>query len=294
MRNLDVVEAIHRQRSALVHELRRLGVTLRGGELPGRAPTLTAPDVRVDGPEILDGPDVRVDAMEAPEAPVLPPAPQDALLAEAIGQWEANRGTGLSVPEWPDAPGVDVALPPPEPIPLPQAIAVAPEGDVAPPVAVDVPVAPPVAPNPFTALDSLTAASMAVQAQTTNAVHTTTNTSNRSGDVHVAAGAITVTRRTGPVTGGSGGGRHRPHGRRVPGSNLGAVRGLRRAVRPMSATRIHGGALVSPGAVIDRSKGGPIVDDGALVAAGAVLAYACTVGVRAVVKAAAVVMPTCH
>ena len=38
VRNLDVVDAITRQRAALVHELRQLGVTLRGGELPVVAP----------------------------------------------------------------------------------------------------------------------------------------------------------------------------------------------------------------------------------------------------------------
>ena len=69
VRNLDVVEAIHRQRSALVHELRQLGVTLRGGELPVAQPGPVAEgSAPVALPALLSGMEVPTGVVPAPVA----------------------------------------------------------------------------------------------------------------------------------------------------------------------------------------------------------------------------------
>ena len=213
VRNMDVVDAITRQRAALVRELRTLGVLIRGGELPARlatrdvgravpdAPKVEVPEVEVPAlaAPVLEPPEApmlavpEVPALAAPEVPPIAPVPTpaDVLLAEAVAQWEADRG--LAVPEWPDAPGVDVTLPPQEPVPLPQAIVTPVDAPTGAPTPADAPTAAPVAPNPFQAMDAHTAATLA--GQQADYSTTTSTTNNRRtvnlGGVHI--GEIQVT-----------------------------------------------------------------------------------------------------
>ena len=183
VKNVDVVEAVWDLRTALVRELRLLGVVMRGEELPAHLATRALeatpaePVVTAEAPDVDVAvrtdvaapavPDLRAH-VEAPELPTVDLAA--AVDAALLRELEALRSTELAV----------VAA---EPIPFPEAIALEP---------VQAPVTAPAAPEPFRAVDDLTKAATAAHASHVSH-HATDNRSTMNlGGVRIAPGAITV------------------------------------------------------------------------------------------------------
>ena len=167
VRNVDVVEAVWDLRTALVRELRLLGVVMRGEELPAHLATRALEATPAEPVVTAEVPDVTAD-VPAPEIPALPTVDVAAAVdAALLRELEALRDTELAVAAA-------------EPIPFPEALALEP---------VEAPVTAPAAPEPFRAVDDLTEAAQAAHAPQ-NTVH---NVHNSGGNrVNVDLGGITV------------------------------------------------------------------------------------------------------